>query len=301
MKSINDESTANSYKDASKYEISDAKLKIAEFEKLKAELAKLNAESAEINNRLKQPWWYVKPSALIQAIIAGLIGGFLVGAFMLESFLNIHAVNVEQQETLRAENRNLENEKNIVAQQLAEVLRNNREQRDMIDELLNKRKDELASARQNLRGIRQKPSATQTEELAAQAEVESLEQTVGSLQEEASNVQQRIVELDRLVQQRLNEFKILIRYSSEPAEVDAVKVRSILQALGLDNIEVRQISKSEMTNRWGAEDYQIRYFEDTEIAEANVLQEKIQSSSDVRIRLQTASTPSPKLLSVFLP
>ena len=81
----------------------DAELKVAELERIRAEQAKLNAEAKEIKRRLTQPWWYIRPSALTQTVIAGIVGGGVFWAFMLDNVVNINTVNEEVQENLKYE------------------------------------------------------------------------------------------------------------------------------------------------------------------------------------------------------
>lgn len=119
-----------------------------------AELARIKAETEEINKRLNLPWWYLKPSALLQAIVGGIVAASLVGAFMLDNFLKIHDLNKEvinsineENIKLNTENQNLQIQRNQLEQERNQL---QQERKTLIEKLniLTKEKQDLAARNQ---------------------------------------------------------------------------------------------------------------------------------------------------------
>ncbi len=96
----------------------------AELRKMESEVArneaeqrKLESENLEISNRLRQPWWSIRFATLIQATIAGIVGGALFWGFALEHFIKISNINEMAQMEIKIENTAIKKENKKIEEQ----------------------------------------------------------------------------------------------------------------------------------------------------------------------------------------
>ncbi|MDJ0842817.1 hypothetical protein [Crocosphaera sp.] len=66
-----------------------------------AELARIKAETEEINKRLNLPWWHLSFSALLQALIGGIVVASVIVVFILDNAFKFKVFNKDLNNTLK--------------------------------------------------------------------------------------------------------------------------------------------------------------------------------------------------------
>jgi chromosome segregation ATPase len=173
--------------------------------------------------------------------------------------------------------------------------------------LIKDKQTELAEIDKELAETNKEIEKQQTELAEIQDQLQEKKDKLKEVEEELKSVNPELLKNPEFEQtiNDLNEIlgsnRIKIRYT-ESSKEDAFKIRDLLQAQGIRNVEIDQaaISVDRMKFYWYAQGYEIRYDKQTELQKASELQKAIQSSLGLQITLRESTTPSPNFLSIFL-
>lgn len=198
--------------------LQDAELRLlsARIEKEIAERSRIEKEELEISERLNHQWWHIKLSALIQALVGGVVAGALIGGFLLDHFLKVSDLIQKQQKELKDESsrnlKKLEGEREKNDKQLFELnskLKTLAESNDSLTAQLSRFEEEKQKELERLESLVEKKefqltqleiannslAEVKAEKARAEARIQELSKSIDVIHEASLKAESRSVEI----------------------------------------------------------------------------------------------------------